>query len=214
MTYANFLQILLGLPITIALTGVAFLVGAILGFPLMLARQSKIRVVRILTLALITLIRAIPPIVWLFIVFFGVGVAAVQMSPFVSAAIVFGIIATVNMAEIYRGGMISIHEGQWEAARALNLGHRHTFTDIIIPQMFRVSLPSAATYAIGLLKDSSIASTIGVIDLAYRGSMVSQMTFKGLEVFAVVGVLYILISLPIAWLSRMADYRLQTRVAR
>lgn len=214
MTLSNFQQILLGVPITIMLTGVAFLVGAILGFPLMLARQSRILVVRIITIALITFVRAIPPIVWLFIVFFGIGVAAIPMSPFASAAIVFGVIATVNMAEIYRGGIVSIHEGQWEAARALNLGHRHTFTDVIIPQMYRVSLPSAATYVIGLLKDSSIASTIGVIDLAYRGSMVSQMTFKGLEVFAVVGVLYILISLPIAWLSRVADARMQAKVAR
>jgi polar amino acid transport system permease protein len=132
----------------------------------------------------------------------------------VSALIVFGIIATVNMAEIYRGGMISIHHGQWEAAAALNLGRFRTYTDVIIPQMFRVSLPSAGTYLIGLLKDSSIASTIGVAELTFRGNTVSQMTFRGLEVFALVGVFYILASLPIAWISRVADHRLQTRISR
>lgn len=214
MSYSNVVLILLGIPITIALTGVAFTVGAVLGFPLMLARQSRILLVRVLVIALIAVVRAIPPIVWLFIVFFGIGADILLISPFVSAAIVFGVIATVNMAEIYRGGMISIHPGQWEAATALNLGRRHTFTDIIIPQMFRVSLLSAASYVIGLLKDSSIASTIGVVELAFRGNMVSQMTFRGLEVFGLVGVIYILLSLPIAWFSRAADHRLQMKVSR
>lgn len=214
MSLPDILLILLGVPITIALTGAAFLVGAVLGFPLMLARQSRISPLRIVIIAAIALVRAIPPIVWLFIAYFGVGAGTTVMSPFVSALIVFGIIATVNMAEIYRGGMISIHHGQWEAATALNLGRFRTYTDVIIPQMFRVSLPSAGTYLIGLLKDSSIASTIGVAELTFRGNTVSQMTFRGLEVFALVGLFYILASLPIAWISRVADHRLQTRISR
>lgn len=214
MSAADFLLILQGLPITLALTGAAFLIGAVLGFPCMLARQSKILAARVVMIALIAVIRSIPPIVWLFLIFFGVGAELIQLSPIATAIAVFGVIATVNMAEIYRGGMIAIHRGQWEAATALNLGRLHTYKDIIFPQMFRVSLPSSATYVIGLLKNTSIASTIGVAEITFRGSMISQMNFTGLKVFAVVGVIYIVISVPIAWISRVVDHRLRAKVSR
>lgn len=214
MSYPSFLLILAGVPITVALTVLTLLVGAILGFPLMLARQSPILAVNALAGALISVIRAIPPIVWLFIVFFGIGASLPAISPFQATLAVLGAIATVNMAEIYRGAMRSIHHGQWEAAAALNFSRFRTFTDIIIPQMFRVSLPSAGTFAIGMLKDTSIASTIGVVELTYRGSLVTQTTFRGLEVFAVVGILYIVMSLPVAWMARVADARLQSKVSR
>lgn len=214
MTYANFLLILAGLPMTVLLTGVIFIVGGVLGFPIMLARQSSLLPIRIVTIAIIALIRSVPPIVWLFIVFFGIGADIVLISPFFSAVIALGVIAAVNMAEIYRGGMISIHYGQWEAASALSLSRFYTFADVIIPQMFRVSLPAAGTYFIGLLKESSIASTIGVLELTFRANMVSQMSFRGLEPFIVVGLLYIVLSLPVAWLVRVADRRLQAMVSR
>jgi polar amino acid transport system permease protein len=80
--------------------------------------------------------------------------------------------------------------------------------------MVRVSIPSAATYAIGLLKDSAVASTIGVAELAFRGNQISLQTYRGLEVYAVVGLLYILLSLPVAALSREAEHRLRAKVSR
>ena len=85
---------------------------------------------------------------------------------------------------------------------------------MIMPQMVRVALPASATYAIGLLKDSAIASTIGVPELAYEGARLTQETFQGLRVFGMVGLLYIVLSLPIAWLSRRADLYLRAKVAR
>lgn len=214
MTGGYFLHILMGIPITLALTAAAFAVGALFGFPIMLLRQSRLWPLRFVTITVIAIVRSLPPILWLFMIFFGLGTGLITMSPFAAALVAFGMIAAVNMAEIYRGGMISIGAGQWEAARALNLGRFHTWTDIMIPQMFRVALPSAATYVIGLMKDSAIASTIGVMDLAYRGRQIQQLTFEGLSVFAAVGICYILLSLPVAWLSRMTDRRLRQKVAR
>jgi len=118
------------------------------------------------------------------------------------------------MAEIYRGGLLAIHFGQFEAAKALNLSRWHAFVDVVAPQMIRVALPSSATYGIGLFKESAIASTIGVQELAYQANYLAQTTFRGLEVFGMVGLVYILISLPIAWLSRILDRRIRARVAR
>lgn len=206
--------ILRGLPWTIATTLLALGIGALLGFPVMMFRQARFAPTRALATAAISFVRAIPPIVWLFIIFFGIGSGIFNLSPFEAAIIGLGIIAATNMAEIYRSGLISIHHGQWEAARALNIGRLPTFIDVILPQMLRVSLPSTATYAIGLLKDSAIASTIGVPEVSYQALRLAKLNFHGLAMFAVAGVIYIILSIPIAWVSRSADLYLRAKVAR
>ena len=214
MTLDNVLLILSGLPWTIALTLGSFCVGCILGVPLLAARRSRFAPMRWIAALLIQVVRALPPILWLFIIFFGIGMGIMPINPFVAALIGLGLIASANMAEIYRGALASLHHGQWEAATALNFGTRYTLIDVVAPQAFRVALPSAASYLIGLMKETAVASTIGVADLAFRGNQVSQLTFKGIEVFALVGLFYIFLSLPVAWLSRSADSYLRAKVAR
>lgn len=214
MTLSNVLLILSGLPWTIALTLGSFGIGCIIGVPLLAARRSKFALIRWIAALLIQVVRALPPILWLFIIFFGIGMGIMPINPFVAALIGLGLIASANMAEIYRGALASLHHGQWEAATALNFGTRYTLIDVVAPQAFRVALPSAASYLIGLMKETAVASTIGVADLAFRGNQVSQLTFKGIEVFALVGLFYIFLSLPVAWLSRSADSYLRAKVAR
>lgn len=214
MTWEHLVHIAYGIPLTLALTGGAFFVGAVLGFPIMLLRESAFMPLKVVMIALIAFIRALPPILWVFLLYFGIGTGLINLSPFVAAVAAFGIIAAVNMAEIYRGGMVSIHAGQWEAAQALNLSRFSIWRDVMVPQMVRVALPPSATYVIGLMKDSAIASTIGVAELAYRGKQVSQMSFEGLLPFTVVGACYIALSLPVAWLSRTAERKLRAKVAR
>lgn len=206
--------ILVGIPFTLALTFASFAIGAVIGLPLCWMRLSRWRWVGFLGTALILLFRAIPPIVWLFLIFFGIGVGYIQIDPFSSAAIGLGLITAANMAEIYRGALSAIHVGQWEASTVLNLSVRHKFIDVIGPQLFRIALPSAATYVIGLLKDTAVASAIGVHEIAYQAYHLSQQTFRGLSVYAAAGLLYIVISVPIAWLARWTDLRLRAAVAR
>jgi polar amino acid transport system permease protein len=203
-----------GIPWTLALTAAAFVIGAALGQPLCAMRFSRSPAVRSLASALILTFRSIPPIVWLFFIFFGIGSGYLQISPFQAAAAGLGLITAANMAEIYRGALAAIHPGQWEAALALNLSPRHRFLDVIGPQLLRVALPSGATYAIGLLKDSAISSTIGVSEIAFQAYHTSQRTFHSLDVYAIAGLLYILISLPMASLARWIDFKLRARVAR
>jgi polar amino acid transport system permease protein len=203
-----------GIPWTLALTAVAFVIGAILGQPLCAMRFSQLTAVRLLATSLILTFRSIPPIVWLFLIFFGLGSGYLQISPFQAAAAGLGLITAANMAEIYRGALSAIHPGQWDAASALNLSTRHRFLDVIGPQLLRVALPSSASYAIGLLKDSAIASTIGVSEIAFQAYHTSQRTFHALDIYAIAGLLYILMSLPMAWLTRWADVKLRARVAR
>lgn len=210
----DLLLLLRGLSWTVALTVGAFSIGVILGVPLLAARLSKFAPLRYLALTVIQLIRAVPPIVWLFIIFFGIGTGIMPIRPFSAALIGLGLIAAANMSEIYRGALTSIHHGQWEACDALDLGRWWTLADVIAPQVFRVALPSAASYLIGLMKETAVASTIGVTELAYQGNQLAQLTYRGLEVYAVVGLLYVVLSLPVAWISRVIDGQLRAKVAR
>jgi polar amino acid transport system permease protein len=96
----------------------------------------------------------------------------------------------------------------------LNLSQRHRLSDVIGPQLMRIALPSATTYLIGLLKDSAIASAIGVPEIAFEAYHTSQETFRGIDIYAAAGLLYIVISLPIAYFARWTDTRLRANVAR
>jgi polar amino acid transport system permease protein len=199
---------------TVALTLAALIIGIAVGAVLCAMRTAMSRFLSYFAALLILTFRSVPPIVWLFLIFFGVGAEIIQVKPFEAAAIGLGLITGANLGEIFRGSFAAIHHGQWEAARALSLPPVSRFIDVIGPQLLRVALPSVATYSIGLLKDTAIASVIGVPEIAFQASHVSQRTYIGLEVFAVAGGLYILMSMPIAWLTRLIDRRLRMRVAR
>lgn len=207
-------SVLRGLPSTIALTALALLIGLVLGIPLMMLRIARHRGLRLLATAIITFVRSIPPIVWLFLIFFGLGSGYLRVDAFPAAVAGMGLIAAAYMAEIYRGALLSIHAGQWEGAAALGIGRFRMWTDILIPQLFRVALPAMATYAIGLLKDTAIASTIGVGEMTFYANQFSMANYRGLEVFSFVALVYIALSLPMAWASRRIDRRLRMKVSR
>lgn len=207
-------KILSGLPWTIALTLLSLLAGMLLGVPMMMARVSRMAWLRFLSASVITFIRSIPPIVWLFVIFFGVGSGYVRIDPFPAAIIGMGLISSAYMAEIYRGALLSIHAGQWEGAAALGVSRTRIWTQIILPQLFRVALPAIATFAIGLLKDSAIASTIGVKEMTFVANQQAMATYRGLEVFSMVALAYIVISLPVAWATRELSSRMQKKVSR
>lgn len=203
-----------GVPWTIGLTFFSFLIGAVLGLPLCAMRLSSSALLRVAATAVVMTLRSIPPIVWLFFIFFGIGFEYLPLSPFAAAVAGLSLITAANMAEIYRGALKGIHHGQFEAATALNFSARHRFLDIVGPQLLRIALPSMATYGIGLLKDSAVASVLGVPEIAFQAYSVSQQTFRGLDVYALAAFLYIGMSLPIAYATRRADLHLRSKVAR
>jgi His/Glu/Gln/Arg/opine family amino acid ABC transporter permease subunit len=213
--FVEFLKVvLLGIPLTLLITALSFALGALLGIPLVLGRRSSVPPLRWIARIVIDVLRGIPPIVWLFIIFFGIGTGVVRLSSLQAAVLGLGLIAGAYLAEIYRGGLLAVHKGQFESAAALGMPWRTSMSRVIAPQAFRVALPSATTYAIGLLKDSSLAGTIGATEILFRATAVSRATGAGLEPFLIAAAAYIVLGTPLAWLSRVADARLRGRVAR
>ena len=209
-----FLTILAGVPTTVLITVAALGIGMLGGIPFVLGRRSRFRSVRIVSRLLIEVLRGIPPLIWLFLIFFGFGASMTWMSALMASAFGLGLISCAYMAEIYRGGLSAISAGQWEAAEALGMSHRSVLAKVIGPQVFRVSIPAAATYGIGLLKDSSVVFTIGVTDIMFRANNQSHQTSDALTPFLIAGFVYIIITIPCAWGSRSLDANLKKRVAR
>lgn len=203
--------ILEGLIWTVLITVLSFTFGSILGVGVAAARMAPSRLLRISARVVVDVVRGIPPLVWLFIVFFGLAELGLRFSPFQSAVITLSIIAAMYLGEIYRGGLAALGRGQFEAADSLGMGRFDVLVRIVAPQVLRAVSPSMATYAIGLMKDSALASTIGVVEMTFRANQVTQSTGQGLTAFGIVGIVYLLLSLPVAIWTRRFDARVREK---
>ncbi|HAN25688.1 MAG: amino acid ABC transporter permease [Microbacterium sp.] len=202
--------VLLGLPMTLLVTAASFAFGAIGGIPLMLGLRSRHRVVRLAVRLVVDVIRGVPTIVWLFLLYFGFAIGVFRFSSLGAAIVGLGVISSAYLAEMYRGGFATLPKGQLEAAQALGLGRRTTFVRVLAPQALRTALPSAATYLMALIKDSSIASTVGVIEMVAAATAYSRQNpgTAGLTPFLAAAAVYVVISVPLAIATRRLDARL------
>ena len=202
-----------GIQQTLEITISAFLLGAVLGLPLAMMRRSGVWLLQLPAVAVVEILRAVPPIVWLFIVYYAIGSGSIKLSTYQAATVGLGLMASAHLSEIYRAGLNSVPTGQWEAVRALGLPKVPSYARVILPQAFIVVIPPMATFAIGLLKDSATASVIGATDIAFRAVQQTQQDLNGLGNFAVAGLLYILLSIPVAAVSRGVDKALSRKLA-
>jgi polar amino acid transport system permease protein len=206
-----FSAVLLALPMTLIVTAAAFVIGLVLGVPLMLGLRSRITPLRLLFRLTVDIIRGIPPIVWLFLLYFGISFGGIRLDSLSAAIAGLGLISAAYLAEIYRGGFATLPSGQLEAARALGLGRTTTFVRVLAPQAVRTALPSIATFLLALVKDSSIASTIGVTEMVFAANTFVRQNpgTAGLTPFFIAAGVYVAISIPLAIVSRRLDTRLR-----
>jgi len=208
------LVLLHGIPGTLAVTAGALAVGVVLGLPVMFIAQARWWPLRAVFRLLIDLVRGIPPIVWIFILYYGLAADVIQLQALAASILGLGLISAVYMADVYRSGILSVDAGQWAASRALGLSETRLFVEIIAPQALRIATPPAATFALNLLKDSAIASVIGVMDVAYQANREAQMSYDNLTIYVIAGIIYILMGLPLAVFSRSVDRRLSVGLQR
>lgn len=204
--------LLQGLGTTVIITFGSFLIGAVCAVPVALARLSDIAPLRWLATAFIEVVRGIPPIAWMLVLFYGMG-RYITLPPLLAACLALGAVSTAYLAENYRTGIQAVAGGQWEGAGALGLSNRDTFWRVIAPQGIGVALPPSASYAVGLLKDSAVASVIGVTDIAFQALTLNQQGNPGLPIFLAAGLVYLIVSIPMAVLARKADTFIRTRSA-
>jgi len=191
-----------GLLITFQLSFTALGIGLILGLAAALARKYSRKPLSFLANTYIELIRGTPLTVQLFIIYFGLPSLGVLFSPTLSAIIALGINSGAYQAEYFRGAIESIGGGQMEAALSLGMNRPQAILRIILPQAFRLALPSWSNEAAYLPKYSSVAFLVTVPELLARSKMVISRNLKPLEVYLVVGLIYLA---TIATISKILD---------
>ncbi|HKP08012.1 MAG TPA: amino acid ABC transporter permease [Microbacterium sp.] len=206
------LALLSGVGQTLLITGGALVFGMVFAVPLVAMRRSSSRVLSGIAATLIEAIRGVPVIVWLLLIYFALGTSLIKLTTLQAAILGLGIVAAVLIAEIYRSGLDATPAGQWEAAEALAIPLSSAYRRVVIPQAVVVIVPQLASYAIGLLKDSAIASIIGAQDITFRAYQEAQSNLSGLTTFFIAALLYIALSVPIAVLARYTGSRVAARM--
>ena len=130
------------------------------------------------------------------------------MTPFVASVLTFSIQSSAFFAEIFRGGINSIDKGQWEAAKAIGMTRKASLRRIILPQAVKRMIPAFAERSIELLKTTTLISTVSYADLMFQANELASKTFRPLEVYTVVAVMYFFLILVFSQLTIVLEYRL------
>lgn len=200
-----------GLGVTIVMTVVSFGVGSVIAVPIALMRTSKLWLLRAPAIAFIEIVRGIPTLVWLLIIYYGLG-NILPLEPLAAALIGLTLISGGYLAENYRAGIENVKSGQKEAAAALGLTPAHQFWRVIAPQAVNLAMPPSASYAVGLLKDTALAAIIGVTDIIFFAQQEVARGTSAVTAFLIAGVFYLVVSVPLSYFSRFVDHRIRAKV--
>lgn len=190
-------EILWGLLGTIMIVSGGFLVGTLAGIAMAFLLVSRQRTLRWPVRSFVELIRNTPFLIQAMLLFAAFGVARIRMDPMLVGGAVVAIYTSAYMAEIIRGALKSIPDGQWDAASALGLRSLARFRLVIFPQLLPFALPAGVNLFGTVAKESAFLSAVSVAELTFAGQVVIAQTFRVFEVWAIVGALYLVLILSI-----------------
>ena len=187
---------------TLKLTGASFVLAMLIGAVVALARTSNAWPLRWAAILYIEVGRGTPALVILFLIYFGLPAVApsLQFDSFTAAAIGLGLQGGAILGEVFRAGIEAIDRGQREASLALGLTPAYSMIDVIAPQALRIVLPPIGNYAIGLLKDTAIASIIAAPELMLRAKDLASSSFMPMHLYVLAALFYFAMSYPLSLL--------------
>ena len=202
-----------GLKTTLIITFLAVLIGIFLGFIIAVIRTThdktgKLKFMNLVAKFYLAVIRGTPVVVQLLIIWFVV-FAYPTASLLVAAVITFGLNSAAYVAEIFRSGIMSIDNGQFEAGRSLGFNYIQTMIYIVFPQAFKNVLPALSNEVVVLLKETSVAGYIGVQDLTRGGDIIRSRTYEAFLPLLAVAVIYFTIVTILTWLISKLERRLR-----
>lgn len=205
----NLPLLLKGAGITLEITALSVGLGLLIGMIVGVAKLSSIRPVRYLASIYVDFIRGTPLLVQIFLVYFALPqLLGTRIDPFVAAVAACSINSGAYVAEIFRGGIQSIDAGQMEASRALGLSWFQAMRFVIMPQAFKRIIPPLGNEFIAMLKDSSLVSVIGFEELTRTGQLIISRTYAAFEIWIVVAILYLIMTLAISRFVALLEKRL------
>lgn len=193
---------------TLLVSGLGIALGLVIGALVCIGALSKSRPVRALAGLWVSYLRGVPMLVQLLVVFFLLPVIGINVPAIVAAVVTTGIVASAYISEIWRGAISALPKGQTEAAIAIGIRPRDTWTRIILPQAVALSLPQLVNELILLVKASSLVSVVGIMEITRASQAQAATTFRPLEVYLAAACLYLAINLCLAVLGRYLEKRM------
>lgn len=203
-----FLGVLLtGAVMTVIVTAGGFIVSILLGVVFAACKTGQSRFFRAVAYVYVEVFRAVPVLTQLFIIYFGLATIGIKLNPIPAAIIGFGLNGGAYLSEVFRAGIEAVDRGQTEAAQAIGMTKLMALRMIVLPQATRIVLPPLANFAIGLLKDTSLASAVAAPELSFRAHMLVNETFLSTQIYLLVALVYLGLSLPLASVARQLERR-------
>ncbi len=197
-----------GLWVTLQATFFGIILAMSLGLVFAILRRSEIRAISWPTAWVIEFIRSTPLLVQLFMLFYVLPHYGIRMDAFTTGVMALGIHYATYASEVYRSGIESVPRGQWEASTALNVSTITTWTSVVLPQAIPVVIPALGNYLIAMFKEVPLLATITVLDVLGEGRAACTRSFQCVEPYTMVGVLFLVISIPSSVLVRQLEVRL------
>jgi len=190
---------------TMAAAAIGYSVALLGGLIFALGQRTPSRVITFIVREIVEFIRSTPLVLQIFFIYFVGPQFGIRMSPWHAGMLALGVHYSAYLSEVYRGGLDAVPKGQWEAALALNLSTTSTYTRIILPQALPPALAGMGNYLVGILKDTPLLSVIGVAELMHTANSIGAANYRYLEPYTIVGLIFLLISLPLAGLTRLFE---------
>ena len=202
-------MLLIGLVGTVKIAVLSIVLGVIVGFLVALLRLSHNPWASKPAGAFVEFYRNTPPIVHFFWFFYALPILiGVSLDPFVAAVLALSTQSGAFYAEVFRGGIVSIERGQWEAARALGMNYRMMMRRVIVPQALRRMIAPFVERSFELTKTTALASTLAYAELLYQAMQVNSITFRPMEVYTSVAILFFVLLFTLSNLMRLVEHRL------
>ena len=202
-------QLLLGLKVTLQMTVVSLALAVVVGMASCMFSISKVKPLNWISGVYLSIIRGTPLMVQSFFIYFGLTAALdFRISIFKAAVIVLCLNAGAYLSEIFRSGIAAVNKGQMEAARSLGLPYGVAMRKVILPQAIRIVIPSVLNQFIITLKDTSILSAIGCMELMKQSMMIVSRNFHSFETYAVIAVMYYVVVMVLTKIFKIIERRL------
>ena len=194
---------------TLLLSLIAFVLGGAMGLVILFARISHSRPLQVLSKGYIEVFQGTPLLMQLFIVFFGLSLVGIDVSPWLAAATGLTLFTSAYLAEIWRGCVEAVPKGQWEASASLAMSYAQQMRHVILPQALRIAVAPTVGFSVQVIKGTALASVIGFIELTKAGTMITNATFRPFTVYACVALLYFAMCFPLSVWSRHLERKLR-----
>lgn len=208
VVFDNIPVFLNGLKMTVALSATAAVFALVGGLGIAIMRIARFRALRLISAAYINVLRSIPPFALIIYVYYGIAIATgINFSPFVAGVLALSLQYAAWIAEVYRAGIQAVPGGQTEAAHSLGFSNIQTFFTIVLPQALRIVIPPLGNNVVGLIKDSSLVSYIGVAELIRTSQLLVSKSFRPFEVYTATIIIYLVLTIAISQIFGILERR-------